>query len=347
MWAMLSRYQANRTRRTRQRAAESRRRSGRTESLGREGLPAFHAKRSHKQPNAFKKKRTASPPANSTIPSTIANQPNEPTTATAKKPSPRAPPSSNACSRQNENHHHRRRLYEDRQREAFVRTTHQTRKTAFPDAVERTREVWRRGSQHRAGLGPPHGSESTRQTTAWFHQAQPLLPPPSMPTREPPALPTSYHSSFAIRAKENKVNAPEFIEDPRPNATNATDSHVVLMSHGFKVTIIDRPTAIFVVDMVPKHICNLIKRLTDEHFYRMHHLGDQSKQGWRTLYTYTKMDLPCNDVDNLKGVTSKIIADLKLVIGDLFGEPEAASHLRPRSWKEPHLLLYQSVPGHR
>jgi len=33
------------------------------------------------------------------------------------------------------------------------------------------------------------------------------------------------------------------------------------------------------------------------------------------------------------------------IVGDLYCNPKGASGLRPRSWKEPHLLKYQKVEG--
>jgi hypothetical protein len=58
------------------------------------------------------------------------------------------------------------------------------------------------------------------------------------------------------------------------------------------------------------------------------------------------MDLPCNEVPNLANeITDLITEDVKTVIGEILGKKKEASKLQPRSWKEPHLLLYQKVPN--
>ena len=72
--------------------------------------------------------------------------------------------------------------------------------------------------------------------------------------------------------------------------------------------------------------------------------GDASKS-WRTLYTYTKMDLPCNEVTSLPPLIQRVMTDIIKIVGVVHGQRKAASFLRPRSWKEPHLLLYQKVKG--
>ena len=39
--------------------------------------------------------------------------------------------------------------------------------------------------------------------------------------------------------------------------------------------------------------------------------------------------------------TDAIMLDVKKIVGEIFGMKKEAMKLRPRSWKEPHLLLYQ------
>jgi hypothetical protein len=55
------------------------------------------------------------------------------------------------------------------------------------------------------------------------------------------------------------------------------------------------------------------------------------------------MDLPCSEVASLPLITNRILADIVAIVGEVYGLPEAAQQLQPRSWKEPHLLLYQKV----
>ncbi len=62
--------------------------------------------------------------------------------------------------------------------------------------------------------------------------------------------------------------------------------------------------------------------------------------------TYTKQDLPCGEVKDLTSkVTDQIMASVIGIVGQIFGKPKEALKLRQRSWKEPHLLLYQNVEG--
>lgn len=65
-----------------------------------------------------------------------------------------------------------------------------------------------------------------------------------------------------------------------------------------------------------------------------------------TLYTYTKMDLPVCEIPNMREkYTERILIDVKRIVGEVFGKKKEALALRPRSWKEPHMLLYQAVDG--
>jgi hypothetical protein len=111
-----------------------------------------------------------------------------------------------------------------------------------------------------------------------------------------------------------------------------------------KVTMIDRDLMIFVVDLVPPEICNVILGCTSRHVRCMEATGN-SEKCWRSLYTYTKMDIPCAEVPGLGQIMHDIMLSVVRIIGDMYGKPQEASLLRPRSWKEPHLLMYQNVRG--
>ena len=113
---------------------------------------------------------------------------------------------------------------------------------------------------------------------------------------------------------------------------------------GVRVTMLDDDCKIFVIDLVPRSVVELILQMTEDHLRRAE-VNKGVKETWRTLYTYTKMDLPCSEVDNLQMVTDDIIADVVEIIGEIFQNPAAAKSLKPRSWKEPHLLRYQKVDG--
>jgi hypothetical protein len=113
---------------------------------------------------------------------------------------------------------------------------------------------------------------------------------------------------------------------------------------GVRVTMLDDDCKIFVIDLVPRSVTELILQMTEDHLRRAE-VNKGVKETWRTLYTYTKMDLPCSEIDHLQIVTDEIVADVVEVIGEIFRDPDAAKSLKPRSWKEPHLLRYQKVDG--
>jgi len=107
--------------------------------------------------------------------------------------------------------------------------------------------------------------------------------------------------------------------------------------------VVDWANKIFAIDMVPQDVCDLIRSLTDKHVAHSKALGQPSP--WRTLYTYTKMDIPCCEVPGMSSIMNRIFVDVARVVGVVFDQPQAATYLRPRSWKEPHLLKYQKIKG--
>lgn len=121
----------------------------------------------------------------------------------------------------------------------------------------------------------------------------------------------------------------------------------VVMIQGTKVTIVDEIKKVFIIDLLPPETCSLIRQMAEDHTKHIELIeGKDTKRSWRTLYTYTKMDLPCGEVPNLSSrITDHIMADVKRVVGELYGKPNEAYKLRARSWKEPHLLKYQKVDG--
>jgi hypothetical protein len=83
----------------------------------------------------------------------------------------------------------------------------------------------------------------------------------------------------------------------------------VFYCKGARVTMVDETLKIFVIDLVPKEVCELILQMTEDHLRRAE--GNKGvAETWRTLYTYTKMDLPCSEIDHLQIVTDEIIADV-------------------------------------
>ena len=59
------------------------------------------------------------------------------------------------------------------------------------------------------------------------------------------------------------------------------------------------------------------------------------------------MDLPVCEIPKMKEkYTERILLDVKRIVGEIFGKKKEALALRPRSWKEPHMVRlcrYQSV----
>ena len=54
---------------------------------------------------------------------------------------------------------------------------------------------------------------------------------------------------------------------------------------------------------------------------------------------------PSKVKDMVSKYTDNILHDVKKIVGVIFGMRREAMRLRPRSWKEPHLLLYQALDG--
>jgi hypothetical protein len=111
-----------------------------------------------------------------------------------------------------------------------------------------------------------------------------------------------------------------------------------------RVTMVDNTYKIFVVDMVPPQICDLILRLTEEHLEN-NAGATPGKETWRKLYSYTTMDLPCCEVRFLRRITDQVMDNVVKVVGEVFHCTRGAASLRPRTWKEPHLLRYQKIEG--
>jgi hypothetical protein len=109
-----------------------------------------------------------------------------------------------------------------------------------------------------------------------------------------------------------------------------------------RVTMLDDAFKVFVIDLVPPQICDLILQLTEDH---VSNAATLARETWRKLYTYTSLDLPCCEVVTLSGFINQILKDICKIIGDVFRAPKSAARLKPRTWKEPHMLRYQKVKG--
>ena len=110
---------------------------------------------------------------------------------------------------------------------------------------------------------------------------------------------------------------------------------------GKKVTMIDEELKVFVVDLLSPETCELVRSMTDAHVRQVNDSGNRVPT-WRTLYTYTKQDLPVVEVKDLTAlVTDSIMMNISAIVGDIFQNPQGAKKLRPRSWKgeaPPHII---------
>ncbi|KAL7469172.1 hypothetical protein ACHAXS_009423 [Conticribra weissflogii] len=144
-------------------------------------------------------------------------------------------------------------------------------------------------------------------------------------------------SSPLLNSKQNtKMDA----ADQSDEETTSTSYITTIL--GKRVTMIDAKRKIFVIDLLSPETCDEIRQMADDHVSRAHANGDS--ETWRTLYTYTKMDLPVVEVKYMTAnYTDHILHNVKKIIGEIHGKKDEAMKLHPRSWKEPHLLLYQAL----
>ena len=71
---------------------------------------------------------------------------------------------------------------------------------------------------------------------------------------------------------------------------------------GKRVTIIDEARKVFVIDLLSPEVCDEIRMMADDHTREIHKSGSNAENNWRTLYTYTKMDMPAVEVSvNIDG----------------------------------------------
>lgn len=138
---------------------------------------------------------------------------------------------------------------------------------------------------------------------------------------------------------------PQAIASLKCCSRDSSPPPTVRMIQGKRVTIISEELKVMVVDLLTPEECDLARCMADDHVRQINESGNQVPT-WRTLYTYTKQDLPCGEVKNLNTrVTDGIMEAVRGIVGEVFGNPKGAAKLRARSWKEPHLLLYQHLEG--
>ncbi len=100
--------------------------------------------------------------------------------------------------------------------------------------------------------------------------------------------------------------------------------------------MVDEQLKIFIIDLLSPETCEMIRTMTDNHVRKIHSEGNKVAT-WRTLYTYTKQDLPCGEVPHLMTITERIMREVITCVGEIYESPREALKLRQRSWKEPHL----------
>ena len=111
---------------------------------------------------------------------------------------------------------------------------------------------------------------------------------------------------------------------------------------GKRVTIIDEELKVFVVDLLTPETCELVRSMTDAHVRQVSENGNQIPT-WRTLYTYTKQDLPVCEVKNLNTLVSdEIMINIRAIVGELYQNEKEAQKLRPRSWKGKDRSYFKS-----
>lgn len=66
---------------------------------------------------------------------------------------------------------------------------------------------------------------------------------------------------------------------------------------------------------------------------------------FRALYTYTKLDIPCCEISGLHPILKQVSSMIIGTIAHVFESPDALE-LMPRSWREPHMLMYDHHQKH-
>lgn len=101
---------------------------------------------------------------------------------------------------------------------------------------------------------------------------------------------------------------------------------------GKRVVMIDPARKVFIIDLLSPAVCDQIRMMADDHTREIHKSGSDAET-WRTLYTYTKMDLPVAEVNEMtKKYTEQILLDIKKIVGEIFGGDmrKEAMNLKPR-----------------
>ncbi|GMH57476.1 hypothetical protein TL16_g02388 [Triparma laevis f. inornata] len=155
----------------------------------------------------------------------------------------------------------------------------------------------------------------------------------SASSSHPPPIQTSGTVSYVCHDDE---------DNPQ---TSSCDAKTI---NGTKCYIIDAKTGCFVFQLLTPEECRSLIQSAESHVQ-----SSAGGSGWRKLYTYTKMDLPMQDLANAgvvdeqgQNIKESLMRRICSVVASYYGC--SASALRPRTWKEPHFLKYSTdvAPPH-
>ncbi|GKY92820.1 hypothetical protein MPSEU_000251600 [Mayamaea pseudoterrestris] len=143
---------------------------------------------------------------------------------------------------------------------------------------------------------------------------------------------------FRCRADDESAATPQSRPSdeiaPPPAATGfTTTTHL-----GFKITVVSEQLKIYVVNLLSPRGCECIRRAMQKHVNHLQAMG-HSDMGFRAIYTYSKMDIPCCEITEIVPFMSLVGTTINQILAHVLDDPKAIT-LAPRDWKEPHMLLY-------
>eukprot|EP00978_Attheya_sp_CCMP212_P031543 scaffold119690_cov56-Attheya_sp.AAC.3 len=186
-------------------------------------------------------------------------------------------------------------------------------KTGSPDSVISNDASASSGNQHTTSGKVRRSTvvtKTSKQSTSseWMRKTK---------VKKEKILPSSSHHHKKLSSKRTPPS------QSQSGRKGVAPSRAILMPtnirfiRGTKVTMLDEEKKIFIIDLLSPGVCNKIRRMAHNYVTQIHSSGS-TKPTWRTLYTYTKMDLPCNEVPNLSNeITDLITEDVKTKVPNL------------------------------
>ena len=117
-------------------------------------------------------------------------------------------------------------------------------------------------------------------------QAQHVIQTRSMTVKSRSTKKSSKQKVAPIAAHQAK--SPPSIKGKVPTSTTDSTNVEVLTVLGKTVHMVDPDRKVFVIDLLSPETCDEIRMMADNHTLN----AKKDAEVWRTLYTYTKMDLP-------------------------------------------------------